>query len=68
MVYFYSNKLFDKEGKPIKGFRNGMFREFREKGMFKLTEQRLCDQSRAIRKNGWLSELELEAIKKASRR
>ena len=32
--------------------------------MFESTEQRVCDQVRAIRKNGWLSELELEAIKR----
>ena len=25
--------------------------------MFKATEQRVCDQARAIRKNGWESEL-----------
>ena len=30
--------------------------------MFELTEQRICDQARALRKNGWLSELELEEI------
>ena len=33
-------------------------------GMFKSTAQRVCDQARAIRKNGWLSELELEMIKR----
>ena len=27
-------------------------------------EQRICDQARAIRENGWLSEIELAAIKK----
>ena len=32
--------------------------------MFESTEQRVCDQARAIRKSGWLSELELEAIKR----
>ena len=32
--------------------------------MFESTEQRVCDQARAIRKNGWLSELELEGIKR----
>ena len=32
--------------------------------MFESTEQRVCDQARAIRRNGWLSELELEAIKR----
>ena len=28
------------------------------------TEQRVCDQARAIRKNGWLSQFELEVIKR----
>ena len=32
--------------------------------MFESTEQRVCDQTRAIRKNGWLSQLELEVIKR----
>ena len=32
--------------------------------MFDSTEQRICDQARAIRNNGWLSELELEMIKR----
>ena len=41
-----------------------IFREWEESGMFESTEQRVCDQARAIRKNGWLSELELEAIKR----
>ena len=31
--------------------------------MFESIEQRVCDQARAIRKNGWLSEAELDAIK-----
>ena len=31
--------------------------------MLESTEQRVCDQARATRKNGWLSEHELEAIK-----
>ena len=33
-------------------------------GVFEITEQRLCDQARAIRKNGWLSDLELENIRR----
>ena len=32
--------------------------------MFESMEQRVCDQARAIRRNGWLSELELEAFKR----
>ena len=41
-----------------------MFREWRDRGLFESTEQRVCDQARAIRKNGWLSQLELETIKR----
>ena len=36
--------------------------------MFESTKQSVRDQGRAFRKHDWLSELELEAIKKASRR
>ena len=34
------------------------------RGLFESTEQRVCDQARAIRKNGWLSQLGLETIKR----
>ena len=40
-----------------------MFREWKDRGLFELTEQRVYDQAKAIRKNGWLSQLELETIK-----
>ena len=61
---FYRNKPFDQEGKPIRGYRQGMFREWRDRGLFESTEQRVCDQARAIRKNEWLSQLELETNKR----
>ena len=32
--------------------------------MFDSTEQRIADQARAMRKNGWLSELELQMIRR----
>ena len=64
MECFYRSKPFDEEGKPIRGHRKKMFREWKERGMFESTEQRVHDQLRAIRKNGWLSELELETIKR----
>ena len=64
MECFYRSKPFNEEGKPIRGYRQRMFREWRQRGMFDSTEQRVCDQARAIRKNGWLSELELESIRK----
>ena len=64
MECFYRSRPFNEEGKPIRGYRQRMFREWKERGMFETTEQRLCDQARAIRKNGWLLELELEMIRR----
>ena len=64
MECFYRSKPFDEEGKPVSGYRQRLFREWRDRGLFESTEQHVCDQARAIRKNGWLSELELEAIKR----
>ena len=63
MECFYRRNPFDEEGQPIRGFGKKIFREWRERGMFESTEQRVRDQAMAIRINGWLSELELEAIK-----
>ena len=64
MECFYRSRPFDEERKPIRGYRQRMFREWKDKGMLESTEQRVCDQARAIRKNGWLSELELELIRR----
>ena len=64
MECFYRSKPFDEEGKPVRGYRQIMFRERRDRGLFESTEQRVCYQARAIRKNGWLSQLELEIIKR----
>ena len=52
MQFFYRSKPFDEEGKPIRGYRKIIFREWRKRGMFKSMEQRVSDQARAIRKNG----------------
>ena len=35
-----------------------------ERGMFKSSEQRICDQERAIRKNRRLTEVDMETIKR----
>ena len=51
MEYFYRSKPFDEEGKPIKICRRKMLREGREREMFESTEQHVCNQARAIRKN-----------------
>ena len=52
MECFFRSKPFDEEGKPIRGYRKRMMREWRERGGFDVNEQRLCDQARMIRKNG----------------
>ena len=36
--------------------------EWKEHRVFEITKPRLCDQARAIRKIGWLSDLKLENI------
>ena len=41
MKCFCRSKPFDKEEKPIRGYRKRMFREWRERGMFESTEQRV---------------------------
>ena len=38
---------------------------WKERGVFEVSEQRLVDQVRANRTNGWLSEVELEEISRA---
>ena len=63
MECFHRSKLFDEEVKTVRGYRQRMSKEWKDRGLFESTEQRICDQARAIRKNGWLSQLELEAIK-----
>ena len=45
-----------------RGFRKRMLGIWQEKGIFEISEQRLADQARAIRINGWLTELEIEEI------
>ena len=64
MECFFRSKPFDDDGKPIRGYRQRMMQEWKEHGVFEITEQRLCDQARAIRKNGWLSDLEHENIRR----
>ena len=64
MECFFRSRPFDNEGKPIRGYRQRMMQEWKEHGVFEISEQRLCNQARAIRKNGCLSDLELENIRR----
>ena len=64
MECFFRSKPIDDDGKSIRGYRQQMMQEWKEHGAFEITEQRLCDHARAIRKNGWFSDLELEKIRR----
>ena len=64
MECYFLCRLFDEEGKPIRGLRKRIHNIWNERQGLKVTEQRLCDQARMIRMNGWLTELEMNAIKK----
>ena len=54
----------NENGTPIRGYRKRLFKVWQEIGPFEPTEHRVCDQARAIRKNGWLSEIEIELIQR----
>ena len=62
--YSNINNYNNNKGKPVRGYRQRMSGEWRDRGLSESTEQRVCYQARTIRKNGWLSQLELEAIKR----
>ena len=60
---YYKLNPVDGNGVPFKGYRQRIYIEWFERGPFgDATEKRICDQARAIRKNGWLKEAELEMI------
>ena len=61
MLFFFLDTV-DEEGKPIGRYRKRVFKEWGERVLFGPTEQCVLDQAKAIRKNVWLSELELHAI------
>ena len=51
MECYYRSDPIDKNAVPPKGYRQRMYRELLERGPFgDLTEQRICDQARTIRK------------------
>ena len=46
----------------IRGYRKRMLSLLLQKGMFWVSEQRLVDQANAIRRNSWMTELEIEEL------
>ena len=53
-----------RSGPERRRYRKRMHDIWRSKGIFEVTEQRLMDQIRQIKKNKWLSNLEIENIKR----
>ena len=62
MECYFLSRTFDEEGKSIRGYRKQMHNIWKERQGLKVTEQRLCNQAKVIRINGWLIELEMNAI------
>lgn len=58
MECYYKSKLYGR------GYMKRMLEFWNKRGMFERTEEQLASQARAIEKNGYLSEEELNAIKR----
>ena len=48
----------------IRGYRKRMLSLWVQKGMFWVSEQRLVDQANGIRRNSWMTELEIEELER----
>ena len=48
----------------IRGYRKHMLSLWQQKGMFWVSGQRLVDQANTIRRNSWMTELEIEELKR----
>ena len=48
----------------IRGYRKRMLSLWQEKGMFWVSEQRLVDQANTIRRNSWITEVEIEELER----
>ena len=61
--YFWGRPL-DEVGKPVRGYRRRMHNIWKVRYHTEITEQRLCDQARMIRKDEWIAKLELENMRR----
>ena len=61
--YFLSRPL-EEESKPVRGYRRRIHNIWKEQYRTEITEQHLCDQGRMIRKNEWITRLELQNIRR----
>ena len=64
MECYYLSKPVDESGRPVRGYTQRMHALWKERGLPKITEQRLCDQATAIRKKEWFTSVELDEIRR----
>ena len=64
MECYYMSCPIDEDGKAIRGYRKRMRNSRKEGDLINISEQRLCDQARMIRKNEWFTAVELGEIKR----
>ena len=62
MECYYLPKPVDESGRPVRGYRQRMHAVWKERGLQKITELRLCDQARKVRK--WFTSVELDEIRR----
>ena len=48
----------------IRGYRKRMLSLWLQKGMFWVSEQRLVDQANTVRRNSWMTKLEIEELER----
>ena len=48
----------------IRGYRKPMLSLWLQKGMFWVSKQRLVDQANTIRRNSWMTELEIDELER----
>ena len=48
----------------IRGYRKCVLSLWLQKGMFRVSEQRLVDQANTIRRNSWMTKLEMEELER----
>ena len=48
----------------VRGYKKCILNLWLNKGMFWVSEQRLVDQTNTIRRNSWMTELEIEELKR----
>ena len=59
MEWYFLNRLVDKKGKPVRGYMRKKHNIWKEWHGTEIIEQYLCDQASMIKKNEWITKLEL---------